>query len=154
MAATTTWVEAQPFRAHLRLLMATGSLTATEIATLAGVSSRLATALVEGRGGRPVRRISRECASALLLVSPGHARELRSRQVPAAESRVRLRSLLREGFSVAELADQLGVTAPALQSLLDGSARWCSGLLAVRLVAASRRWAPRGTPLEVARSAA
>lgn len=137
------WVDSGPFRAHLRLLMAVGALTATEVATLAGVSPRMAGSLLHGRGGRPVRRIDPESARALIAVSAYQARALRSRQVPAAESRARLHRLLADGTELPELADELEVAPAVLEGLADGSASWCNGLLALRLVVAIRAGSAR-----------
>ena len=135
---TTTWVDAGPFRAHLQHLMAIGDLSTQEVATLAGVSWRGADALLLGRSGRPVRRISRETAVALLNVHAEHAEALRSCHVPATESRLRLRQLLATGSTVAGLAERLGVVRSTLDDLADGSLIWCPGLLALRLVVLTR----------------
>jgi hypothetical protein len=143
------WVDSGPFRAHLRLLMAVGALTATEAATLAGVSPRMAGSLLHGRGGRPVRRIDPESARALIAVSAHQARSLRSRQVPAGESRARLRRLLAD-TGLPELADRLEVAPTVLVGLADGTASWCNGLLALRLVVALRAGAARTTGVGVA----
>jgi plasmid maintenance system antidote protein VapI len=137
-AASAPWVEAGPFRAHLRHVMAVGDLTATEVATLAGVSPRMATSLLTGRGGRPVRRISPDTARSLLRVTAADARALRTRQVPAEESRLRLRRLLVRGTDPVDLADQLGVTAQAVAALASGTGGWCGALLALRLLALAR----------------
>jgi len=137
-AAVGAWVEAGPFRAHLQHLMAVGDLTAGEVATLTGVSPRLATSLAEGRHGRPVRRISPDAARALLRVSAADARAVRLRQVPAAEFRVRLRRLRRRGWELDRLAAHLGVTTEVLADLAAETTSWCSALLAVRLVTLSR----------------
>jgi plasmid maintenance system antidote protein VapI len=137
-AAAAPWVEAGPFRAHLRHVMAVGDLTTTEIATLAGVSPRMATSLLSGRGGRPVRRISPDTARALLRVTAADASALRTRQVPAGETRRRLRRLLVREQDAAGLAEQLGVTVDAVSALAAGTGGWCSALLALRLLALAR----------------
>jgi transcriptional regulator with XRE-family HTH domain len=134
-AAAAPWVEAGPFRAHLRHVMAVGDLSATEVATLAGVSPRMAASLLTGRGGRPVRRISPDTARSLLRVTAADARAVRTRQVPAEESRLRVRRLLLRGT---DLADRLGVTAEAVATLASGTSGWCSALLALRLLALAR----------------
>lgn len=137
-AAAAPWVEAGPFRSHLRHLMDVGGLSATEVAVLAGVPPRMATSLVRGRGGRPVRRISPEHARALLRVAGTDVRSLRSRQVPAAESRRRLRRLLDRRGGPAVLAQELGVAASSLEELSRPGTSWCSALVALRLLTASR----------------
>lgn len=76
------WVEAAPFRAWARHLMTVGRVDASDIALLSGLSPCLVEHLVEGRGGRPIRRISPYTAMALLLVSTTQAVELGRRRVP------------------------------------------------------------------------
>ena len=136
-AETELWVEAGPFRAHLQHLMDVGGLTSTEVAVLAGVPPRMASSLLRGRAGRPVRRISGENARALLRVGTTDVRALRTRQVPAGESRVRLRRLLAR-HGVLELAEELGVAASSLQELADDRTGWCSAQLALKLLTTSR----------------
>ena len=141
--ATMPWVDARPFRAHLHHLMATGDLSAAEVATLAGVSPRLTDALLHGRAGRALRRVSPASARALLTVTAYQARTLRSRQVPAEEPRGWLHRLLEDGAALEELAATLEVDASVLAGLADGSRTWCNGLLAVRLVTALRAFSAR-----------
>ena len=149
-AATAPWVEAGPFRAHLRHVMAVGELTATEVATLGGVSPRLVTSLLRGRGGRPVRRISPDTARALLRLPAVEARELRIRQVPAAESRLRLHRLLGRGADPYALAAELGVTTEVVTTLAAETTTWCSALLALRLLALTRGAEPDEVEAEAA----
>ena len=63
------WVDAAPFRAQLRYLMAGTALSAAEVAAAAGISARLADRLLYGRNGRALRRVSPETGRRLLLVS-------------------------------------------------------------------------------------
>ena len=94
--------------------------------------------LAEGRVGRPVRKISPAAARALLQVTAADARGIRSRQVPAAESRRRLRRLRRQGAGWAELATGLGVSPDELTTLASPHSSWCSALLALRLLTLAR----------------
>lgn len=71
------WVDAAPFRALLRHLMAVGAMTSDEIATLAGIPTRLADRLLGGRNGRPLQRICPITAARLLLVSECSVRAAR-----------------------------------------------------------------------------
>ena len=138
-AAAASWVEAGPFRAHLRHLMAVGELSATEVATLAGVPPRLAASLLNGRrSGRAVRRIDPDSARALLQITAADARALRTRQLPAQESRRRLHALARREPDLGRLAGRLGVTTQELVDLHVGASAWCRALLALRLVALVR----------------
>ncbi len=71
------WVDAAPFRALLRHLMAVGAMTSDEIAALAGIPARLADRLLNGRNGRPLQRICPVTAARLLLVSESSIRAAR-----------------------------------------------------------------------------
>jgi len=71
------WVEAAPFRALLRHLMAVGAMTSDEIAASAGIPARLADRLLNGRNGRPLLRICPVTAARLLLVSEWSLRAAR-----------------------------------------------------------------------------
>ena len=57
------WVDAAPFRAQLRYLMASASLSAEEVAAAAGISARLAYRLLHGRNGRPYAGSARRRAA-------------------------------------------------------------------------------------------
>jgi hypothetical protein len=63
------WVDAAPFRAQLRYLMASASLSAEEVAAAAGISARLAHRLLYGRNGRALRRVSPETGHRLIRLS-------------------------------------------------------------------------------------
>jgi hypothetical protein len=131
------WVDAGPFRAQLRYLMASGSLSVDDVAAVAGISARLADRLLRGRNGRPVRRISPETARRLIQVSDQHVQALRRIMVPAAPARVQLSRLRRAGWEDPAIAERVRVAAPELVELASG-ADTCSLLLTVRLTAAAR----------------
>lgn len=63
-----TWVEAAPFRAHLRHLMDATGQPWQVVAEVARISLPDAHRLLHGRRGRPVRRISPQTASRLFWV--------------------------------------------------------------------------------------
>lgn len=65
------WVEAAPFRAHLRHLMETTGRTWQEIAEVAKISRPDAHRLLYGRRGRAVRKVSPQTASRLFWLSRG-----------------------------------------------------------------------------------
>jgi hypothetical protein len=136
-AVADQWVDAAPFRAQLRYLMASGSLTVGDVAAVAGISARLADRLLHGRDGRPVRRISPETARRLIQISDQQVQALRRIMVPAAPARVQLRRLRRAGLEDVAIAEQLCVAVPELVELASG-ADTCSLLLTVRLTAAAR----------------
>ena len=78
------WVDAAPFRAQLRYLMASTSLSAEEVAAAVGISARLADRLLHGRKGRPLRRVSHETGRLLLGVSVNQIRARRPEARTAA----------------------------------------------------------------------
>jgi plasmid maintenance system antidote protein VapI len=134
---TDQWVDAGPFRAHLRYLMASGSLSVEDVAAVAGISARMAERLLHGRNGRPLRRISPDTARRLIQISDQQVRALRRIMVPAAPARLQLRRLHRAGWQNLAIAERLGVAAPELMELAAGASA-CSLLLTVRLTAAAR----------------
>ena len=147
-AVSDEWVDARPFRAQLRYLMASGSLTVDDVATVAGISARLADRLLHGRDGRPLRRISPDTARRLLQISDQQVQALRRVMVPAAPARLQLRRLHRMGLEDLVIADRVRVAVPELVELAAG-ADTCSLLLTVRLTAAARSedsWRYRNRP--------
>ena len=131
------WVDARPFRAQLRFLMASGSLTVDDVAAVAGISARLADRLLHGRDGRPLRRISPDTARRLIQISDQQVQALRRIVVPAAPARLQLRRLHRAGLEEPAIAERVRVAVPQLVELASG-AETCSLLLTVRLTAAAR----------------
>jgi hypothetical protein len=131
------WVDARPFRARLRFLMASGSLTVDDVAAVAGISARLADRLLHGRDGRPLRRISPDTARRLIQISDQQVQALRRIIVPAAPARLQLRRLHRAGLEEPAIAERVRVAVPQLVELASG-AETCSLLLTVRLTAAAR----------------
>lgn len=65
-----TWVDAAPFRALVKYLMNTSSLTSAELARSSGISGRLIERLLNGHGGQPLRRICPISAVRLLACEP------------------------------------------------------------------------------------
>ena len=141
------WVDARPFRAQLRYLMASGSLSVDDVAAVAGISARLADRLLHGRDGRPLRRISPDTARRLIQISDQQVQALRRVMVPAAPARLQLRRLYRAGLEDPAIADRVRVTVPELAELAAG-ADTCSLLLTVRLTAAVERPACFSVPGE------
>ncbi len=131
-----SWVEAAPFRAHLRHLMSVGRLDAVEVAVVLGLSTRAVRHLLEGRAGRVARRISPRTARQLLLVHPEDVRGLRWCVTPAAAARTASRRLLARGWSPDALATAAGVGLDELRALETGS--HCNRLMAVRLLGLAR----------------
>jgi hypothetical protein len=135
--ATGQWIDAGPFRAQLRYLMASGSLSVEDVAAVTGISVRLADHLLSGRNGRPLRRISPDTARRLIQVSDQHVQGLRRIMVPAVPARLQLCRLYRAGWENLAIAQRVGVPVPDLVELAAG-AEICSLLLTVRLTATAR----------------
>lgn len=131
------WVDAGPFRAHLRLLMGVGSLDAAEVAIVLGLSTRAVRHLLEGRRGRAARRISPQTARRLLVVRPDDVRSLRWCLGPAEPALTSYGRLRAAGWSASEVAGAVGFGLDELAAL--GSGSHCNRLLAVRLVGLARR---------------
>jgi len=130
------WVEAAPFRAHLRHLMAVADLSPAAVAVLVGISPSLAHRLLHGRGGRPVRRVNPDTARRLLRVTSADARAVRRRVVSARPTVHHLHQLRRAGWSDGELSQLLGIGPQVLASLLnDVGEQSCTQLVALRAAA-------------------
>lgn len=134
--ADARWVDAGPFRAHLRHLMAVGSLDVAEVAVVLGLSTRAVRHLLDGRAGRVPRRISPETARRLLVVRAHDVRGLRWCLAPATAARTSLHRLRSSGWSADDLATAVGVGLAELGALEHHT--HCSRLLAVRLVGLAR----------------
>lgn len=149
------WVDAAPFRAHLRHLMAVGGMSSAAVAVLAGISPRATFRLLHGRGGRALRRISPDTARRLLQVTPEVAATVRSTMVPAATTRHHLGVLCAAGWSEAELARRLGLPQATLVALINGTVGRCTQLAALRAaVEVSKLSTAPPAELPVARAAA
>lgn len=131
------WVDAGPFRAHLRHLMSVGSLDLVEVAVVVGLPTRAVRHLLEGRAGRPPRRISPHTARCLLRVRPDDVRELRSCLAPTRTARASLGRLRASGWSDGEVTAAVGFAVEELGAVEHRA--HCNRLLAVRLVGLSRR---------------
>jgi plasmid maintenance system antidote protein VapI len=131
------WVDAAPFRAQLRHLMTAGGLGSADVATLAGISPRLAGRLLHGHRGRPLRRISPDTAQRLIQLTGPSVRSLSYVVVPTGVARLQLRRLERLGWTVSTIAERIGVTTVELDGLVVG-AETCTARLTVRLTALAR----------------
>ena len=136
--ASGLWVDAAPFRAHVRHLMAVADLSDAVIATLAGVTPAFVRHLLHGRGGRPMRRVSPDQARRLLRITTAEARLVARREVPSRLARPYLHQLQRAGWSSAALTDLLGLTDDTVRDLSAGRRATCSQLTVLRLAAAAR----------------
>lgn len=113
----TSWVQAAPFRAHVRHVCDTTGVAWPVLAMRAGVSLALADHLLHGRRGRPVRRISRESAARLLAVTPGVAAALAAEWVDAGTAVGIARFLADRGWSPGAVSDATGIDAALVRAL-------------------------------------
>lgn len=125
-----SWVDAAPFRAHLRHVMAVGDMSVEVVAELTGVPLRAAQHLLLGRAGRAVRRISADTGRRLLRLTSADARTARWRLVPARGTLLRLEELLAGGLTVVEIAQRTGIDHDTLRDLANGRSDACSTLVA------------------------
>jgi plasmid maintenance system antidote protein VapI len=130
-------VDAAPFRAQLRHLMAVGRLDSGDVATLAGISPGLARRLLHGDRGRTLRRISPDTAHRLIQLTGPSVRSLSYIVVPTGMARLQLRRLQRLGWSLRSIADRIGVATVELEELVGG-AESCTARLTVRVTALAR----------------
>lgn len=125
------WVEAGPFRAHLRHLMAAGGLSAQEAGLVTGLSVRAVQHILHGRRGRLQRRICPDTARRLLRVGIADVRSLRWCLTPAGPARTAYQELLAADWTRGQIA--AAVRAPLTELDALPHAGHCSRLLAIRL---------------------
>jgi hypothetical protein len=130
------WVDAAPFRAHLRHLMAVSGLSSSAVAVLADISPTFANRLLHGRGGRHLRRISPVTACKLLQITPVEARGVRTCVVSATSTRQQLAMLRCRGLSAGAIAELSGLSLDTVAALLNGAAANCTRLVALRVAVA------------------
>lgn len=137
------WVDAAPFRAHLRHALAVADVPWPAVAIAGGVPVGAVRALLFGRSGRQQARIDPRLAARLLSVDAGELSRMRATRVPASSTTDRLRSLLAAGVDPLQLARWCRVPPPELALLVDGDATTCSRLTEALILAAERL---RATP--------
>ena len=135
--STGDWVEAGPFRAHLRHLMAVGGLDEQEAATVTGLPARAVRHILHGRHGRPQRRISPDTARRLLRVSTTDVVALQWCLAPAQTARTAYEQLRAAGWSLLEVAGAARLPADQVRAMVE--AEHCPRLLVVRLLSQARR---------------
>ncbi|WP_026926732.1 hypothetical protein [Granulicoccus phenolivorans] len=106
-----SWVEAAPFRAKLRLLMAETDLPWQAVAVAAGVPLEPVRTLLFGRtGGRPLRRLYPPHARALFELEAADLHQVRRTLVPAEQLTLPVGRLLAAGVPEVEVRRQLRLT--------------------------------------------
>ncbi|MDA8438482.1 MAG: hypothetical protein M0Z51_06430 [Propionibacterium sp.] len=134
LATGGAWVDAAPFRAHLRRLLFDSAEHWRVVALACGVAPATVRHLLAGRDGSPARRIRAKDAVLLLTTDPDRLRCLGSTPVPAADSVRRIAALRALGRSPAWIATQVRLGPADLVRLSDSS--WCSALVELRAACA------------------
>lgn len=126
------WIEAAPFRAHLRHLISASGVPWRVIATVADIPPSVLQRLLTGRNGRPIRRINPDLARQLLSVSVADLHESRYRPVNAAPVARKLKNLVAAGWTPSDLSSVLGLSQVDLRSVLGGMGE-CTELIAIQV---------------------
>lgn len=165
------FVDADPVRAHVRMLMSYG-IGWQRVAALAGVSSGCVSRILYSDGSRnrgPSKRVRVATADKLLAVRPSFEHLASSTRVDGTGTRRRLRALVAVGWPQLEIGAQLGIDRRACWHLLHRDQVEAATVRAVRdlydrlwnvapatagipplsiaralAVAARHRWAPPG----------
>ncbi len=132
------WVDAAPFRAHVRHAMAVADVPWPAVAVAAGVSVPAVRALLSGRAGRPQTRIEPRLAARLLRVDARELTAMRVTRVPSALTAERLRQLLADGVDPLRMARWCQIGPDELTALVDGDAGSCARLTEALVLAAER----------------
>lgn len=132
------WVRAEPFRAHLRYLMAATGLPWRALGRLAGAEPHEVQQLLQGgRDGRPVRKIRLSLARRLFALTHDNVRAARRTAVRSDPGVAALTALLEAGWQITELSSRLRLSASVLRALTEGRRGVCSRLVEVRILAAA-----------------
>lgn len=115
-------MDADPFRAHLGMLLDRTGLPWPVLALKAGVEPALVRSLLFGDRGRRLAELPLPTAHLLFALDEPVLAETARRWVPAWRARADLTHLLQDGFPAANLARYCRLTATELRGVL-GAAR-------------------------------
>jgi predicted transcriptional regulator len=132
------WVDAAPFRAHVRRLMSETGVAWRTIGVLADVPSPALDHLLRGRNGRPMRRIHPLMAQRLFHLTEDALSDAAVRPVHGGSTRRLLGLLGTRGWSVDEIARRARLPEAELVAVADGRQIRCSQLLAATVKAAAQ----------------
>lgn len=122
LGVPSRYVDVAEVRSHLQSLRAAG-IGYQQIARLAGTSvthlREISHTVVRSAGRPPIQRIRREFAATLLGIAPVAANRAPQSQLDATGTRRRLQALIAAGWSVSELAGQLGRTHTNLRRTMN-----------------------------------
>jgi predicted transcriptional regulator len=148
------WVDAAPFRAHLRQLISEHGVAWRTVAVLAEVPPAVLAQLLRGRHGRPATRIHPLVAQRLFQLTGAMIVRAATESMPARNARAVLRLLTADGWPVAELAVRTGVPAAELTRILRRRGTRCSRLTAATIKAAGQALSGVSNPQPPGRVAA
>lgn len=132
------WVDAAPFRAHVRHLVAVTGVAWRTIAVLADVPSQSVDHLLRGRQGRPVPRLHPLIAERLFHLTREAVADAAVRPVHAGRTQLLLRCLTARGWQLPEVARRTQVPEEELDAIAAGTARSCTQLAAATVKAAAQ----------------
>ena len=137
-AGQASWLDAAPFRAHVRHAVAEAGIPWPAFAIESGVPLPAVRSLLFGRGGRPVGRIEPRIAARLFSIGAAELAGLRRTHVAATGTAQRLRELLVTGVDPLALARWCAISPGELARLVDGDDWSCSRLTECLSLAAER----------------
>lgn len=132
------WVDAAPFRAHVRHAVSVTGVPWQALAVVAGVPLAAVRGLLFGRAGRLATRLEPRLASRLLGVDAAELTALRQLWVGATVTAEALWEVLGAGVDPLALARWCQLTPDALAGLVDGDSTRCTRLTEALAVAAER----------------
>lgn len=117
---TWNWVQAAPFRVHLRRVLESTGLPWRALAGYAGVPDNVVRSLLGRPERRPLQRLAPHYAARLLALDPARIR--RDLAMPGSMEWARLwvDTLLADGWTVRRVAAVSGMSPAAVRSLRDG----------------------------------
>lgn len=137
-ARSGDWVLADPFRAHVRHLLAGHRMAWRTAGLLAGVPAAAMDHLLHGRNGRPQRRLHPVLARRLFQLSDRDIGSARIRLMPADTCRAALQDLLQWGWTGADLARRTGLSHGYLAAIVQGRRTRCTLLAGATTLAAAQ----------------
>lgn len=134
----SSWVDAAPFRAHVRHAVETTAVPWQVVAVAADVSLTAVHALLSGRAGRTQTKIAPRLAARLLQIDVRELHAMRSLRVPAWLTGRRLRDQLVAGADPLRMARWCQIGLDELTLLVEGEATSCTRLTEILALAAER----------------
>ncbi|QDP97643.1 hypothetical protein FOE78_18550 [Microlunatus elymi] len=141
------WVDAAPFRAHLRRLIRETGVGWRTLAALAEVPAATVQRLLLGHPGRPMRQLHPTIAKRLFYLSLDVVRDAAIVPIRPARSRALICWLLSQGWSLDELSQRAGLPGAGLAELADGRSTSCTQLTAATVRAVAQQLSDRATPM-------